>query len=74
MNSIPPLNSARVTPVREKKVLRKQLADVSGPTTYEDLSTAIRAGMITLGYDLVDPLGIALDLREEKVGIPPFSC
>lgn len=53
---------------KKKKVLRKQLSDTSGPTVYEDLSSLIRPGMITLGYDLVDPLGIALDLREAKVG------
>lgn len=49
-----------------KKILRKQLDDDSDPTAYDDLSTLIRSGMIMLGYDLVDPLGIALDLREEK--------
>lgn len=50
-----------------RQVLRKQLSNDSDPTSYEDLSGPIRSGMLGLGYDLVDPLGIALDLRDEKV-------
>lgn len=49
----------------EIQVLRKELSDTD-PNNFEDLSTSIRSGMQALGHDLVDPLGIALDLRDEK--------
>eukprot|EP00904_Undaria_pinnatifida_P009613 jgi/Undpi1/5782/HiC_scaffold_2.g01056.m1 len=49
------------------KVLRKLLANDSDPTFYEDLSDPIRSGMGALGYNLTNPLGIALDLRDHKV-------
>ena len=50
------------------QILRKPLSNGSDPTFYEDLSDPIRSGMATLGYNLTNPLGIALDLRDHKVG------
>lgn len=50
-----------------EKVLRKKLSNDSDPAAYEDLSGPIRSGMLNLGYNLTDPLGIALDLVDEKV-------
>ncbi len=54
----------------EVQVLRKELSD-NVPTNFEDLSASIRSGIQGLGRDLVDPLGIALDLRDEKARQPP---
>lgn len=48
---------------------RKKLSNVSDPFYYEDLSESIQSGMANLGYDLTDPLGIALDLRDQKVSV-----
>lgn len=51
-----------------RQILRKPLSNGSDPTFYEDLSDPIRSGMAALGYNLTNPLGIALDLRDRKVG------
>lgn len=56
------------------QVQRKKLSNDSDPAYFEDLSPSIRSGMADLGYNLTDPLGIALDLREKKVFIPSFSA
>lgn len=63
------LRSSSPTPIhRFRQVLRKPLSNGSDPTFYEDLSGPIRSGMAKLGYNLTNPLGIALDLRDRKVG------
>ncbi|CAM9626258.1 unnamed protein product, partial [Choristocarpus tenellus] len=49
------------------QVQRKRLNNDADPTVYEDLSVTIQAGMSALGYDLMDPQGIALDLRQKKI-------
>lgn len=49
------------------QVHRKRLSNGSDPTAYEDLSESIQSGMAALGFNLTDPLGIALDLRDRKV-------
>ena len=50
------------------KVHRKRLSNSSSdPTIYEDLSGSISSGMAAVGLNLMDPLGIALDLRDQKV-------
>lgn len=46
---------------------RKKLSNGSDPYIYEDLSESIQSGMADFGYNLTDPLGIALDLRDRKV-------
>ncbi|CAM9233744.1 unnamed protein product [Ectocarpus sp. 13 AM-2016] len=52
--------------VPDGRVLRKKLSNDSDPMGYEDLSGPIQSGMLDLGYNLTDPLGIALDLVDEK--------
>lgn len=50
-----------------KQVHRKKLSNDSDAFEYEDLSESIQSGMAAFGYNLTDPLGIALDLRDRKV-------
>lgn len=50
------------------QIQRKRLSNDTHPAFFEDMSEAIQSGMAILGYNLTDPLGIALDLRDKKVG------